>query len=169
MHINLWGVIYGSKFAYEVMLKQGSGHIINVASLAGIIPSVGAPYTTSKHAVVGLSQCLRLEGMFHGVKTSVVCPGFIDTPIYQTTVNVSKTFTNEKMKIFMSKMKMTSAEKCAKIIMKGIIKNKSIITVTPLARNMWLMYRLFPELFMKMSAYGMKRMYNKYILDKGKG
>jgi NAD(P)-dependent dehydrogenase (short-subunit alcohol dehydrogenase family) len=166
MGVNLWGVVYGSKFAYDIMLKQGTGHIINTASLAGIVPSMGGPYTTSKHAVVGLSQSLRLEGMFHGVKVSVVCPGFIDTPIFDTTINLSKEFTDEKMKELLAKMKMTSPEKCAKIIMKGVIKNKSIITVTPLARNMWLLYRLFPEIFTKLSFNRMKKIYNQHVTEK---
>jgi NAD(P)-dependent dehydrogenase (short-subunit alcohol dehydrogenase family) len=167
MSINLWGVIYGSYFAYESMLRQGFGHIVNTASLAGIIPSMGGPYTTSKHAVVGLSQSLRLEAMNHGIKVSVVCPGFIKTPIFDTTVNLSKEFTDEKIKVFLSKIKMTSPEDCAKIIMKGIMKNKSIITVTPLARNLWLMYRLFPELFLKMSFNNMKKIHKKYVMDEG--
>ena len=165
MGINLWGVIYGSNFAYYIMLKQGFGHIINTASLAGITPSMGGPYATSKHAVVGLSLSLRLEAMRYGVKVSVVCPGFINTPIFDTTVNLSKEFTNEKMQVLLSKIKMTSPEDCAKIIMNGIIKNKSIITVSPLARNLWLLYRLFPELYIKLSFNNMKKFYKKYVMD----
>lgn len=55
--INLWGVIYGVQEAYQVMIEQGSGHIVNVASMAGIVGNVTAPaYTTTKFAVVGLSN-----------------------------------------------------------------------------------------------------------------
>ncbi|WP_262403074.1 SDR family oxidoreductase [Actinomadura sp. CNU-125] len=60
--INLKGVIHGVNAAYPIMLKQGNGHIVNTASLAGLVPMpVGIPYTATKHAVVGLSLGLRAE------------------------------------------------------------------------------------------------------------
>ncbi|MFD0853232.1 SDR family oxidoreductase, partial [Actinomadura adrarensis] len=54
--INLMGVVHGIQAAYPIMLEQGSGHLVNTASLAGLVPMpVGIPYTATKHAVVGLS------------------------------------------------------------------------------------------------------------------
>ncbi|MDG7001203.1 MAG: SDR family oxidoreductase, partial [Nitrososphaerota archaeon] len=62
LDVNLMGTIYGTLGAYQVMLKQGSGHIVNVASAAGLLPQPSnSPYSTSKHAIVGLSKSLRLE------------------------------------------------------------------------------------------------------------
>src|SRR5690606_9148063 len=70
--------------AYPIMLEQRSGHIVNTASLAGLVPMpMGIPYTATKHAVVGLSLGLRAEATGTGVKVSVVCPGFVDTPLLQ--------------------------------------------------------------------------------------
>ena len=75
LSVNLWGVIYGSLSAYDVMVRQGFGHIVNTASLAGLIPAASTiPYGVSKHGVVGLSKSLRAEGADLGVKVSVVCP-----------------------------------------------------------------------------------------------
>ncbi len=55
--INLWGTIHGTMSAYPVMVKQGFGHIVNMASVAGLVPySTGVPYSTTKHAIVGLSR-----------------------------------------------------------------------------------------------------------------
>ena len=65
-----------------VMVRQGDGHIVNTASLAGLLPAPGiAPYSATKWAVVGLSLSLRGEGAAKGVRVSVVCPGGVDTPI----------------------------------------------------------------------------------------
>lgn len=83
--INLKGVVHGVHAAYPIMLEQGYGHIVNTASLAGLVPMpMGIPYTATKHAVVGLSLGLRAEAATRGVKVSVVCPGFVDTPLLRT-------------------------------------------------------------------------------------
>ena len=77
--INLKGVVHGVHAAYPIMLEQRAGHIVNTASLAGLVPMpIGIPYTATKHAVVGLSLGLRAEAAGRGVKVSVVCPSFID-------------------------------------------------------------------------------------------
>ena len=159
--VNLWGVIHGSSSAYRIMLRHGRGHIINVASLAGIVPSLGAPYSTTKHAVVGFSQSLRMEAMPKGVNVSVVCPGFVRTGIYEKTVNVSDQDHLEKARQWLSTAKMASIEESAKEILEGVIRNKGIITVTPFARNTWRLYRLFPELFMKFFALKSQNRYAK--------
>ena len=71
--VNYWGVVYGSKFAFDAMAKQGHGHIVNIASLAGLIPfPTNLPYSATKHAVVGMSMSLRAEGADLGVNVSVV-------------------------------------------------------------------------------------------------
>jgi NAD(P)-dependent dehydrogenase (short-subunit alcohol dehydrogenase family) len=54
LDVNLWGVIYGTTAAYRVMTQQGFGHIVNTASLGGLIPEpMATAYATTKHAVVG--------------------------------------------------------------------------------------------------------------------
>src|SRR5207248_6593438 len=80
--VNLRGVVHGVHAAYPVMIEQGSGHIVNTASLAGLLPSPGAtPYAMTKHAVVGLSLSLRGEAAAYGVRVTAVCPGVVETPI----------------------------------------------------------------------------------------
>ena len=80
---NLRAVIHGCQAAYPLMLRQGHGQILNVASVAGLIPSPGqmAPYATTKFGVVGLSRALRAAGADHGIRVTALCPGFIDTPL----------------------------------------------------------------------------------------
>ncbi len=83
--VNLWGVIHGVRVFAPIMLKQQSeGHIINTASVAGLIspPGMGI-YCVSKHAVVALSECLHqdLAQKTDKVKCSVLCPAYVPTGI----------------------------------------------------------------------------------------
>lgn len=80
--VNLMGVVHGARAAYPRMCEQGFGHIVNTASMAGQIGTPGlASYSTTKHAVVGLTRSLRAEAREYGVRVSAFCPGVIDTAI----------------------------------------------------------------------------------------
>lgn len=79
--VNLGGVVNGVQAAYPAMIRQGFGHIVNTASMAGLVISAGVGYTATKYAVVGLSRALRIEAEVRGVRVSVICPGTIRTPI----------------------------------------------------------------------------------------
>jgi NAD(P)-dependent dehydrogenase (short-subunit alcohol dehydrogenase family) len=81
--INLHGVIYGSKLALSRFLPRGSGHLVNVASIAGrgAAPNA-ATYAATKHAVYGLTDSLRQELRRTGVKLSVVMPVGVNTELY---------------------------------------------------------------------------------------
>ena len=80
--INLHGVIYGTKLALERMIPRRSGHIVNIASQAGKagIPG-GATYCATKHAVVGLSEAVRLENLENGIEISCVMPAVVNTEL----------------------------------------------------------------------------------------
>ncbi len=80
--VNLRGVVHGIQAVYPIMIRQHSGHIVNTASMAGLVATPGsASYTATKHAVVAISKALRVEAERHGVQVSVLCPGAIRTPI----------------------------------------------------------------------------------------
>lgn len=77
---NLWGVIHGCRVFGAHFARQGEGHLLNTASAAGLFPVPGmSSYSTSKYAVVGLSQQLRWELAARGVGVTVVCSGVINT------------------------------------------------------------------------------------------
>jgi len=82
MNVNLWGVINGIRSFVPPLVEQGHGYLVNTASMAGLstVPFIG-PYTATKHAVVGISESLRLELEQHapGVGISVLCPGLVST------------------------------------------------------------------------------------------
>lgn len=82
--VNYWGVVHGVRAALGAMTHRGVGHVVAVASGAGLVATPGlAPYVSSKHAVVGLMESVRHELVraAPGVRASVVCPGNIHTPI----------------------------------------------------------------------------------------
>jgi NAD(P)-dependent dehydrogenase (short-subunit alcohol dehydrogenase family) len=128
MNVNFFGMINGSKLAYLQMIKQGSGHIINTASTAGLVDYLltNAPYSVSKHAIVNYSKILREEAKDLGVRVSVVCPGFVKTNVALNSidVNAEKSWENQKNKLVSEGM---DTNKAAQIILKGVAKNKERI------------------------------------------
>lgn len=80
INVNLYGVIHGIKVFLPLLIEQGEGHIVNTASMGGLIsgPPEGL-YTTTKFAIVGLSESLVMEVADKGVGVSVLCPGLVDT------------------------------------------------------------------------------------------
>jgi NAD(P)-dependent dehydrogenase (short-subunit alcohol dehydrogenase family) len=89
INVNLYGVIHGVNVFLPLLKAQGEGHIVNTASMGGLIsgPPEGL-YTTTKFAVVGLSEALLLEVAEHGVGVSVLCPGLVDTNLISQSVAV---------------------------------------------------------------------------------
>ncbi len=82
--VNVRGVVHGVAAAYPQMIKQGHGHIVNTASMAGLTAAGQiTSYVTTKHAIVGLSLALRSEAAAHGVGVLVVCPSAIETPLLE--------------------------------------------------------------------------------------
>ena len=138
--VNLWGVISGTTAAYSVMVRQGFGHIVNTASLAGLIgyPTM-TPYTTTKFAVVGLSTSLRQEAKALGVKVTAVCPGFIQTGIFASAETVRVSIDDLLAKL---PFKPIDAGKAARIILQGVARNKAIIVFPLYGRLVWWLRRL---------------------------
>ncbi|MCU1639865.1 MAG: putative oxidoreductase ephD [Nocardia sp.] len=82
LDINVYGVILGSKLAAQRMVRRGTGHIINIASLAAESPTPGlATYCASKYAVLGFTDSARMEHRGTGVQFSVVLPTFTNTEL----------------------------------------------------------------------------------------
>jgi NAD(P)-dependent dehydrogenase (short-subunit alcohol dehydrogenase family) len=145
LDVNLWGVIYGSTAAYHLMSQQGFGHIVNTASLGGLITEpMATAYVTSKFAVVGLSMNLRAEAADLGVRVSVFCPGLVQTKALESAMYFG--VNREDAISEMSFMQGSSPSKCAQTLLRGIEKNQAIITDTTLTRLFWWLYRLHPSL-----------------------
>ncbi len=89
MGVNFWGVLYGLQVFVPSMLEHGeSGHIVNTASVAGLIPGASA-YSVSKHGVLTLTEGLwhHLRAANANISASVLCPGFVNTQINEAERN----------------------------------------------------------------------------------
>lgn len=149
--VNLRGVVHGVHAAFPVMRQQGRGHIVNTASLAGLVPApLITPYTATKHAVVGLSLALRPEAAVHGIRVTAVCPGFTDTPILDKAGpdDLSKPALAEYGREIADKAKrmLYTPEALADDIMRGIDKNKALVVAPFSARVAWRAIRVAPAL-----------------------
>jgi len=84
MSCNLYGVVHGTTAVTPIMLQQGGGCIINIASVCGIVPlPYQSLYCASKYAVVGFSEALRYELADKNIRVMVVCPAAVDTMIFK--------------------------------------------------------------------------------------
>lgn len=147
--VNLRGVVHGVHAVYPIMREQGSGHIINTASMAGLIPSAeAASYATSKHAVVGLSKALRIEAGVHGVRVSALCPGVIRTPILTAgkygRLNMKDGAEAKVLEIW-ERMRPMDVDVFARKAMRGIDRNRPIIIEPAHWRFFYLMERMSPR------------------------
>ncbi len=160
MDINLSGVIYGTLAAYQVMIEQGFGHIINTASYYGLVPlPLSTPYNTTKFAVVGLSNSLRGEAAGLGVKVSVVCPGYIQTDFIKDGELVKSTGEDALTQVPFS---LYDVKKAAKRILSGVRRNQGMIVFPFHARMLWWITRIHPAILPFGSTFLVARFRKRY-------
>jgi NAD(P)-dependent dehydrogenase (short-subunit alcohol dehydrogenase family) len=132
--LNLWGVIYGVHAALPVMRRQGSGHIVNTASLAGLVPfPYQSLYCMTKYGVVGMSECLRYELAEEGIRVSVICPGNVVSRIFQTTI-LGETVDARPPE------DAIPAQDAARIILNGVANGQGIIAFPEAPKELWRTY-----------------------------
>ena len=122
MNVNLDGVYNGLNAFLADMIAHGEGgHVVNTASLAGhiAVPNLGV-YGTSKFAVVGLSETLRIELVEHGIGVSVLCPGVVNTNIFTAGRNRPSTLAAERETNF--ERARTDSEIADNEVMRNIIE-----------------------------------------------
>ncbi len=159
--VNLRGVVHGVTAAYPVMVGQGSGHIVNTASLAGLIPSPYlVPYAATKHAVVGLSVSLRAEAAARGVRVSALCPGIIRTPIWDKLNGEDLAVPSlDRQKESFDKLLRRSypPERLAADTLAGVVRNKPVICAPAHARLAWGLWRAAPRLMVDQAGKAFRR------------
>ena len=142
MDINFWGTVYCTKYALPYILKS-KGSILGISSIAGY---KGLPcrtgYSSSKFAMQGFLESLRIELLKTGVNVMWVSPGFVSTNIRNTALNASG---NAQSETPMNESKLMSAEECASIIIKGIEKRKRTIIMTTQGKLTVWMNKFFPS------------------------
>ncbi|MGW4388076.1 SDR family oxidoreductase [Streptomyces sp. NPDC004685] len=151
LDVNLWGVIHGCRLFGKQMAERGQGgHIVNTASAAAFQPSKALPaYSTSKAAVLMLSECLRAELAGQGIGVSAICPGLVNTNITATArfagVDAEEEKRRQKKSSRLYGLRNYPPEKVADAILTAVVRNQAVVPVTPEARGAHLMSRFAPK------------------------
>ena len=160
--INLWGVIHGCHYFLPRMVARRSGHVVNVASAAGYVASeMLAAYSTTKFAVLGLSEALRDELAQHGIGVTTVCPGLINTPITRSSRMRGPDATEEARQriVDIYQRRNYGPERVARNILRAVQRNRAVAPISPEA---WLMY------YMKRFTPGLVGRLNRYMGERGR-
>lgn len=151
LDVNLWGVIHGCRIFGGQMAERGQGgHIVNTASAAAFQPSRALPaYSTSKAAVLMLSECLRAELAGQGIGVSAICPGIVNTNITATArfagAGDEEQKRRQKQVSRLYGLRNYPPEKVADAILRAVLRNEAVVPVTPEARGARFMSRFAPR------------------------
>ena len=147
MDINFWGTVYCTKFAFPYILKN-KGSVVGVSSIAGY---KGLPartgYSSSKFAMQGFLETLRIENLKKGLHVLIACPGFTASNIRNTALSKNGTMQGESP---LNEDKLMTSEEVAEQILKAIIKRKDRIVMTTQGKLVVLLNKFFPKLIDKM-------------------
>ncbi|WP_374774788.1 SDR family oxidoreductase [Streptomyces sp. NBC_01310] len=151
LDVNLWGVIHGCRIFGKQMADRGQGgHIVNTASAAAYLPSRTLPaYSTSKAAVLMLSECLRAELASKSIGVSAICPGIVNTNITATSRFAGVDEAEEKRRQERSSrlygLRNFPPEKVADAILRAVVRNEAVVPVTPESKGALWMSRYAPN------------------------
>ncbi|MFF9604286.1 SDR family oxidoreductase [Streptomyces sp. NPDC014684] len=150
LDVNLWGVIHGSRLFGARMAERGQGgHIVNIASAAAYQPSRALPaYSTSKAAVLMLSECLRAELAGQDIGVTAICPGLVNTGITATArftgVDEAEERRRRQSSARLYGLRNYPPEKVASAVLDAVTHNRAVVPVTPEARGAHFLSRFMP-------------------------
>jgi NAD(P)-dependent dehydrogenase (short-subunit alcohol dehydrogenase family) len=143
--INLLGAAYGTLSAYRQMLRQGGGHIVNVASMLALFPNpLSAAYVAAKHGLAGLTRSVMAEGAAHGIHFTTVCPGYIATSLFEAGAfagSMKKDHIVERIPF-----RFIDVETAVQRTLAAVAGRKPIAVFPFYARALWWIERLSPRL-----------------------
>jgi NAD(P)-dependent dehydrogenase (short-subunit alcohol dehydrogenase family) len=155
--VNLRGVAYGAALAYQQMVRQGHGHIVNTASVAGLVPvPLQAQYCATKHAVVGLSKTLALEAIDHGVKVTVFCPGFVESGMMENNTLRGELEGVDARKLL--PFRPLTTEDAVRSLLHGVARGREMVVVPFYGRLGWWLERLSPTLSQRFHRLTLREM-----------
>ncbi|MGJ8669676.1 MAG: SDR family NAD(P)-dependent oxidoreductase [Oceanococcus sp.] len=167
MNINLWGVIHGTKAFLPHLEASGEGHVINMSSLSGFCAQPAmASYNLTKFAVRGFTEALRIELDLQDscVSATSIHPGGIKTNIAKASkihpsVEALMGQSAEQGRKEFEKLFITTADKAAQIIVRGVERNRRRMLVGPDAKMMDFIVRLLPSLYQRLVVAVSKRQF----------
>jgi NAD(P)-dependent dehydrogenase (short-subunit alcohol dehydrogenase family) len=159
--INLRGVVHGCHFFVPRMAERGEGgHVVNVASMAAYAPSeLLCAYTTTKYAVLGFSEALRIELAPRRIGVTAVCPGLIHTPITQSARlrgRAAAPGARERMAAVYARRNYTP-ERVARALLRAVQRNRAVAPISPEAWAFYYLKRLAPGAVRAMMGFGERR------------
>jgi NAD(P)-dependent dehydrogenase (short-subunit alcohol dehydrogenase family) len=163
--VNLWGVIHGCHVFAPILRRQRGGHILNVASLAGLVhlPPL-APYNVAKAAVVALSETLRYEVARDGVGVTVLCPSFFPTGIAGAARGDAEM--NRLGERILGRSRMTAGE-VARAALDGAARGDFMVIPMASGRWAWRLKRLSPGRFFDVSRIVLRAEARRFGVDPG--
>ncbi|WP_217142206.1 SDR family oxidoreductase [Streptomyces sp. AC627_RSS907] len=157
LDVNLWGVIHGCRLFGRQMAERGQGgHIVNIASAAAFQPSRALPaYSTTKAAVLMLSECLRAELAGRGIGVTAVCPGLVNTNITSTAHFAGVDATEEKRlqqrSVRLYGWRNYPPEKVADAVLEAVVHDRAVVPVTLEAHTALLLSRYLPRAWRRLA------------------
>ena len=160
--INFWGMLYGCHSFIPHMKTKGGGHIINVASSAGLfcLMEMG-PYNVTKAAVISLSETLRQELVPYKIGVTVACPMFFNTHLLDN-MRYQDQFQSEFAHSAFEHGRL-SAEEVAERTIRAYEKNKLYVIPQFSGKYYWILKRLSPSFFYGMISYAVKKGYGEKL------
>jgi short-subunit dehydrogenase len=155
MAVNYYSTVHMLQAFLPSMIDRGKGHVVNMASVAGLASMPTATsYSASKHAVVGLTEGLRGELKGRGIKVTLLCPSYVRTPIYQSTrvYGYDQGYVDSQLKACIE------PDKAAEEIFRGIEKGKYLVIVGMIGKSGFLAKRIS----LKLSMFIQEVMYKSY-------
>jgi len=161
MGINFWGVVYGTRCFLPTLLEQPEASIVNISSVFGLAGIANqSTYCTSKFAVRGFTESLRMEMLDTNLCVTTVHPGGIQTNIVRNARDPHEARKKQTIKNF-EKLAITSADKAAQTIIKGIKKKKQRVLIGKDAFALDRVVRWFPVWYSRLFFNRMKKVKGK--------
>jgi NAD(P)-dependent dehydrogenase (short-subunit alcohol dehydrogenase family) len=144
--VNIRGVVHGVAAAYPVMVEQHHGHIVNTASMGGLMAAgLITSYVMTKHAVVGLSLALRTEAAAHGVGVTALCPAAVETPLLEKG-ELGRFRGRDYYLKGQGIKRPLEPDALAKQALEAVAANRALLVTPRQARVAWRVGRLAPSL-----------------------
>lgn len=158
MRVNYFGALHVTRACIPHFIRQRSGHVVNMASTLGFMGIFGyGPYTASKFALVGFSECLRQDLLPYGIHVSVVYPPDTDTPLLHEENRIKPPET----RILAGNIRVMQPDVVAAIMLRGILKKK--MTIIPGSKNRFVhfLFRLCPDFVRSAMESDLNKYYTK--------
>lgn len=143
MDVNFWGTVYCTKYALPYLLES-KGSVVGVISIAGYAGLPGRTgYSSSKYAIRGFLDTLRIEHLYDGLHVMVFAPGFTASNVRNAALTADGSRQGETPR---DEGRMMTAERCAEYLAKGLRRRKSEMILTPVGKATVLLHNIFPRL-----------------------